>query len=86
MILILRKILLIIGHITEDMRLQVITSRFELTDRRFRKQLLNELVVSDELLDKLHTEKLLGSSELAVVKVFVHVQLCIFSHSSANRV
>jgi len=59
------------------MRLQAITRRFELTDRRFREQLLNELVVSDELLDKLHTKGLLGSLELADVKVFVHVQLCI---------
>jgi len=68
------------------MRLQAITSRFKLTDRRFREQLLNELVVSDELLDKLETEKLLHDYELADVKVFVHVQLYIFSYSSANCV
>jgi len=68
------------------MRLQAITSRFQLTDRLFREQLLNELVVSDELLDKVHTEELLHDYELAAVKVFVHVQLCIFSYSSANRV
>jgi len=68
------------------MRLQAITSRFELTDRRFREQLLNELVVSDELLDKLYTNGLLKGWDLAAVEVFVHVQLCTFSYSSANCV
>ena len=88
MILILRKILFIIGHITEYkyMRLQAVTSRFQLTDRRFRKQLLNELVVSDELLDNQCTKNLLRTCGLADVEVFVHVQLCIFSYSIANRV
>jgi len=48
-------------------------SRFELTDIRFRQELLYDMVVSGELLDQLKDKKILKGSQISDMKVTFEV-------------